>query len=263
MNMRDARSVLFARLAVALFAMLLTGCISTTTGGFIAKASPEEALEKRVQLARQYIGESNWDDATRNLKLAQEIDADNPDVHEAFALVYQSTGEFELARENFKKSIRLDRKCSRCRNNYAAFLYGQGDFQEAVKQLEVVVEDSLYESRIRAFVNLGLARLKIDDTPGAQEAFQRVIAMQRLNNIALLELAQLRYDAGDYATAGRYHETYKLSVRQQSPRALLLGIKLARQTGDQDAEASYGLALSNLYPQSKEYQAFKNEQPDN
>lgn len=250
-------------LAVFLIGSMLTGCISTTTGGFTAKASPEEALEKRVQLARQYIGDGNWDDAKRNLKMAQKIDANNADVHEAFALVYQSTGEYELAAENFKKAIRLDRKCSRCRNNYAAFLYSQKDFKGAVKQLEVVVEDTLYESRTRAFINLGLARLKIEDAAGAEEAFKRVLAVQRLNSIALLELAHLRYEADDLAEATRYHETYKLSVRQQSPRGLLLGIRIARQNGDRDAEASYGLALTNLYPQSSEYQAFKNEQPDN
>ncbi|MFK7977304.1 MAG: type IV pilus biogenesis/stability protein PilW [Halioglobus sp.] len=257
--MGEPKRIPFVLLYTLLVVSLLSGCISTTTGGFTAKASPEEALEKRVQLARQYIGDANWEDATRNLKIAQKIDANNADVHEAFALVYQSTGEYELAQENFKKAIRLDRKCSRCRNNYAAFLYGQSDFEGAVKQLEVVVEDTLYESRTRAFINLGLARTKIEDWAGAEEAFKRVTSMERLNSIALLELAQLRYRAGDYSASSKYHETYKLSVRQQSPRALWLGIRLARESGDRDAEASYGLALSNLYPNSKEHQAFKNE----
>lgn len=259
----STRALLVSILFSILSGSLLTGCISTTTGGFTAKASPEEALEKRVQLARQYIGDRNWEDATRNLKIAQKIDANNADVHEAFALVYQSTGEYELAEENFKKAIRLDRKCSRCRNNYAAFLYGRGDFEEAVKQLEVVVDDTLYESRTRAFINLGLSRLQIEDNAGAEEAFKRVISIERLNSIALLELAHLRFAAGDFTGAGNYHETYKLAVRQQSPRALLLGIRIARQSGDRDAEASYALALGSLYPQSNEYQAFKNEQPDN
>jgi type IV pilus assembly protein PilF len=246
-------------LAVAVLVAVLSGCVSTTTGGFTATASPEEALEKRVQLARQYIGERNWDDAKRNLQMAQKIDANNADVHEAFALVYQSTGEHELALENFKRAIRLDRKCSRCRNNYAAYLYSRGDYAEAVEQLEEVVDDTLYPARSRAFINLGLARLKIDDAPGAEEAFERALAMERLNSIALLELAQLRFDAADWSGANKYYDTYKLAVRQQSARALWLGVRLARQSGDRDAEASYGLALRNLYPQSEEYRAYSND----
>lgn len=248
-----------ALLATLLVSTALAGCVSTTTGGFTTKASPEEAVEKRVQLARQYIGDRNWEDAKRNLKMAQKIDADNADVHEAFALVYQSTGEYELAEENFKKSIRMDRGCSRCRNNYAAFLYSRGSYQAAVKQLEMVVDDTLYEARPRAFTNLGLARLKVDDKPGAEQAFRRAVAMDRLNSIALLELASLRLEAADYDGASQFYETYKLAVRQQSARALWLGVRLARQIGDRDAEASYALALSNLYPDSEEYRAYKND----
>lgn len=257
--MREARGSVVALVAALLFSCTLTACISTTTGGFATKASPEKALEQRVQLARQYIGEGNWEDAKRNLKMAQKIDADNADVHEAFALVYQSTGEYELAEDNFKTAIRLDRNCSRCRNNYAAYLYSRGEFDKAVDQLESVVEDTLYEARPRAFLNLGLARLKTQDTAGAQEAFERVLAMERLNRLALLELATLRYEAGDFVDANQYYQTYKLAVRQQSARGLWLGIRLAREANDRDAEASYGLALSNLYPGSQEHQAYKND----
>ena len=58
-----------------------------------------------MSLARQYIGAGDWENAKRNLELAAAIDADNADVLEAFALVYQSTGEFELAESNFKEAL--------------------------------------------------------------------------------------------------------------------------------------------------------------
>ena len=135
----------------------LTGCVTTETEVF--ESSPDEALEARVQLARSYIGEQNWEDAKRNLKLAQDIDPRSPDVYEAFALVYQSTGEYELAEDSFKRAISLRNPFSRARNNYAAFLYSQARYQEAAEQLEVVVQDTLYKGRPRAFVNLGLARV--------------------------------------------------------------------------------------------------------
>ena len=92
-------------LCLVLVCVWLAGCITTTEGGFTEDASPQKALEKRVGLARHYIGEGNWEAAKRNLQLADQIDANNPEVYEAFALVYQSTGEYELAEENFKKGI--------------------------------------------------------------------------------------------------------------------------------------------------------------
>lgn len=235
----------------------LSACISTTQSVFTEEANPQKALEGRVALARGYIGEGNWEAAKRNLQLAIQIDANNAEVYEAFALVYQSTGEYELAEENFKKALKLNSKFSRCRNNYAAFLYSQERYEEAEEQLEYVVRDTLYTGRPNAFVNLGLCRLKLFDSQGAEEAFVRALSMDRTNQIALMEVAQIRFDAGDYANAARYYDTYKSVARRQSARGLWLGIQLAKAQGDQDAEASYGMALASRFPQSPEYQAYK------
>lgn len=246
--------------AALLAAMALAGCVTHTERVFSQPPSPEKALKQRVELARQYIGEGNWDDAKRNLQKAYQIDPKNAEVHEAFALVYQSTGEQELAEDHFEQAIRIDRGFSRARNNYAAFLYSQRRFGEAEKQLEYVVKDPLYNARPRAFVNLGLCRLQLFDNTGAEEAFRRALAMDRTNSVALLETAILRYEAEDYPAAEKYYGIYRTAVRQQSARALWLGIRLARAEGDLNAEGSYAMALRNLYPDSAEYQAYRKTQ---
>lgn len=236
---------------------LLAGCISTTESVFTDPYSPEKALESRVELARQYIGEGNWEAAKRNLKLAYDIDPKNATVYEAFALVYQSTGEYELAEENFKMALRIDPEFPRARNNYAAFLFSQQRYEAAEKQLEIVIKDTLYSGRPRAFVNLGLCRVQLFNPDGAEEAFVRALAMDRTNSIALLEMAELRFNAGDYRNARQYYGTYNTLVRQQSARALWLGIRLAREAGNENDESSYALALANRYPNSIEYEAYQ------
>jgi len=246
-----------ATVSLLLLSALLGGCVTTTTGTFGNDASPEKALEQRVSLARQYIGQGNWEAAKRNLQLASDIDANNAEVYEAFALVYQQTGEYELAEDSFKRALKLDKSFSRCRNNYAAFLYSQQRYEEAAEQLDYVVKDTLYTGRPNAFVNLGLCRLKLFDTQGAEEAFVRALSMDRTNAIALFELARIRYEAQDYATANQYYDTYRGVVRQQSAAGLLLGIQLAQESGNTDAEASYALALGSLYPNSPEYLSYK------
>ena len=237
--------------------LLCSACVTTTETVFTEKASPEKALDRRVELARNYVGEGDYENAKRNLKLAYEIDPNNAKVHEAFALVYQSTGEYEMAEDSFKTAIRLDKTFSRARNNYAVFLYSQERYEEAEEQLESVAADTLYEGRPSAFVNLGLCRRKLFDDPGAEEAFVRALAMNRTNRIALLEVAEIRFDAGDYPISGKYYDTYRTVARQQSARGLWLGIRLARETGDRNAEGSYSLALRNMYPDSADYQAYK------
>lgn len=246
------------RLMVGLsLSVLLAGCITHEGKVFNTEPSPEEALRTRVQLARSYIGEQNWEDAKRNLSIAAEIDPNSPEVHEAFALVYQSTGEYELAEESFRRALALKSDFSRARNNFAAFLYSQARFAEAEEQLEVVIRDTLYEGRPRAFINLGLCRVQLGDKEGAREALARALTMDRTNRLALLELAHIEYEMANWRAAEYHLNTYRSLVRRQSPRALWLTVRLAHEMNDADGQASAALALRNLYPKSAELQAYK------
>ncbi len=235
----------------------LSACITTEERLFSNEASQEKALKSRLQLARSYIGQQNWQDAKRNLEQAAEIDPDAPEVHEAFALVYQSTGEYELAEESFKIAIKLNKDFSRARNNYAAFLYQQERYSEAEEQLEIVVQDTLYESRPRAYLNLGLCRLRLGNPDGAHEAFTRTLTMDRTNIVAIMELAHIDYDRGNYAASQRQYDLYRTLVRSQSARGLWLGVRLAHARNNSNAKASYALALRNIYPQSAEFRAYR------
>lgn len=250
--------------ALAVFIILAMGCLSScvteTVGGTEPEADPEAALERRVELARQYIGRGDWENAKRNLELANDLDPDNPSVHEAFGLVYQSTGEYDRAEESFKRALRIDPKFSRARNNYAAFLFFLGRFDEAEREFTIVSEDPLYSGRPLAYINLGMARLNLDDSIGAEEAFSRALRMDRRNPMALLEMGYLRLNAGDAAGAEAYYGIYRTVVPRQSPRGLVLGIEISRALGDRDAQSSYELALRNLYPDSPEYRAWQAQQ---
>ena len=239
---------------------LMGGCVTEHSGGTQMSSDPDVAVNKRGALARQYIGVGDWENAKRNLELAQEVDPNNAEVFEAFALVYQSTGEFEMAENQFRAAIKAEPTLSRARNKYTAFLYSQGRFIEAEREFYRVTEDTLYSGRPMAFVNLGLCRLQLEDSPGAKASFTRALSMDRRNPVALLEMGFLRVEAGDTNEAARYHGAYRTVSPQQSPRGLLLGLEIADQTGDQDALGSYELALRNLYPDSAEYRVWMERQ---
>ena len=57
-----------------LFCLGLLGCVTETTGGAQLEANPSAALSRRVELARQYIGRGDWENAKRNLEIAASID---------------------------------------------------------------------------------------------------------------------------------------------------------------------------------------------
>ena len=62
----------------------LPGCVTEYSGGSPMSADLEATLNKRVALARQYIGVGDWENAKRNLELAQEIDPENAEVFDAW-----------------------------------------------------------------------------------------------------------------------------------------------------------------------------------
>jgi type IV pilus assembly protein PilF len=240
--------------------LFLSSCVTETVGGIDNEGDPQAALERRVELARQYIGRGDWENAKRNLELANNIDSGNASVHEAFGLVYQSTGEYDRAEASFKRALRIDPKLSRARNNYAAFLFFLGRYAEAEQEFAIVAEDSLYSGRPLAYINLGMSRLNLESSVGAEDAFSRALRMDRRNPIALLEMGYLRLAAGDVANAQSYYGVYRTVVPRQSPRGFMLGIDISRASGDKDAESSYELALRNLYPDSQEYQTLRAQQ---
>jgi len=245
------------RLPILLILLLgMPACVTETTGGAQLEANPAAALSRRVELARQYIGRGDWENAKRNLEIAASIDDNSAEVYEAFALVYLSTGENELAEKNFERALRIEPSFSRARNNYAAFLFSQGRFEDAEPQFARVTEDSLYSGRPLAFINLGLSRLQLNNAAGAEAAFARALRMDRANSLALLEMGYLKLRSGDLVAAQQYYGLYKTAVRRQPPRGLILGLEIARAKGDKDAISSFELALENLYPDSRDYQRY-------
>lgn len=241
-------------LAPLVLALLVQGCVTTTNSTF--KADKQAEVASRVRAATDYLNQGNTEKAIVHLKRALELDPNAAPVHDTLAQVFWKTGEYELAQEHFRKAIASDPKFSRARNNYAAFLYERGDTRGAIRELEQVVADTLYESRGAAFANLGRAYQKVGETAKAEEALARAVKMDRRQWPAMLELAAINYDRGDHEQAARYYEQFRRLAPRQTPRSLLLGIRLARLAGDRDAEASYSLQLKSMYPDSAEYREF-------
>lgn len=237
--------------------LLMTACVTTERGSISSKADDDKALELSIMLARQYIRDRNWDAAKRHLKLALDMDKSSAEVYEAKALVFQNTGEIALAEENYKKALKIDRKYSRGRNNFGAFLYQQRRFEEAAKQLEIVVKDTFYENRPVAFENLGRCYVQLNQLEKAEKVYRRAHLMSRDSVRLSFALAELYFKLEDYPQSQNFYDDYRRLVSRQSPEALWLGIRLATKFEDQDALSSYVLALKNLYPKSQQYLDYK------
>lgn len=242
-------------LSVLISSVLLFGCV-TTTNDPAAKVDLKKALDTHIELGLGYLREKDNEASRLHFNKALEIDPNSPGALNGMALLYQMESQDDKAEDYFEKAIRVDPKFSQARNNYGVFLYRRQRYEAALKQFRLVTEDIGYPLRYMALVNYGRTALKLGDTDIAQQAFNQAIGVNYKTSSAYLELADLAFARGDYAEAKNYHDQYTRLTRQ-SARGLWLGIRLERIFGNKDKEASYALALRNLYPSSREYLEYK------
>ncbi|MEX2489756.1 MAG: type IV pilus biogenesis/stability protein PilW [Pseudomonadales bacterium] len=246
---------LIACVNVLIMAGLLAGCV-TETNSRSGDRNEKEMLQSQVSLGVGYMRNGNYDRARENLEAALEIDSRSPEAHNYLGLLNQLEGDLETADDHFTKAIRYNRNYAAARNNYGAFLYAQKRYEEAIEQLEVAARDRTYRNQSQVYENLGISYLKLGDDRAAEEAFRQAIAITRAQPRALLELAVMEYEDGNYEQARSLYSQFK-EVSRQSARSLWLGIRLARIFDNEDEEASLSMALKNIYPDSPQYKAYK------
>lgn len=247
-------------LAITLL-LALAGCVTETTGGFNAEVSEEQALSDYLALARGYLEQEDIANAKRHLENASSIDRNNAEIYSIWGLVYAREGEDDLADENFRRSLRIDADNSQTRNNYAAFLFSNSRFDDAFKQLQIVVEDTSYTARPQAFENLGLAALRINRLQDAEQAFTRAVQLNSNQARSILELVNLNLLRQDISQAAGFYRNY-LTLLQfynvgHNARSLWIGIQLAFAQGDEDTMKNLGTQLEAGFRSAPENQLYQ------
>lgn len=253
-----------ARSAIALISLLLSlvmvGCTSTTTVNGVARPSVEsdKALQNRLQLALGYMSQGDRERARQHLEKAMEINSRSPEVHDVWALLYQQEMELKEAEVHYKLALNYDPGFTRSRNNYGMFLLRQERYEEAYQQFVTGSQDLAYPRRGEIFYKAGLTAIQLKKFSEAEQALQKALVLEPQLSQPYLELADLAYTQGDYQRAKAMLNKYNESRRRPTPRGLWLGVRLENQLGNRDAEASQGLALKNLFPDSRENQEYQN-----
>ena len=236
--------------------LLLGGCVTETDGKKEQQIDQADVLMKLTELGIGYLRQGDYARAKDNLRKAAEIDPKSPLVQTTFGLVFQLEGENKLAEHHHRLAIKYGPKFSPARNNYGAFLFARGRYEEAIVQLQVAAQDRFYPRRAQVFENLGVCYLRIGESVKAEDSFVRAVELHFSQGRALLELSIIRYDQQDFIESKRLYDRHA-AVVQQSSRSLGICIKLARVFDDDDSEASCALVLKNIFPASDEYKEYQ------
>ena len=159
--------------AVTLLASLtLVGCASGTL-----KKKDEANL--RINIGTAHLQEGNYPAALRELLRAEELDPTNPITENNLGLVYFLRERLETSVQHLQKALKLRPDYSDARNNYARVLIELGRYDEAIRNLQTVLDDLTYDEPTKAWVNLGLVYFRKKDYAQARQKFAEAIRINR------------------------------------------------------------------------------------
>lgn len=241
------------RLIISILVLILVACVTTEQKISSKSVSKKDELDSRLRVAISYLQDNQPEAAMRHLKIAMELEPRSAPVHEVLALTLEKMGDEDRVEAHFKKMLSYDSSYTRGRANYGSYLIRQGDYKEGYKQFTLVTQDVYYQNRPVAYQELALCAKKLGKNEEVISFYQKALAIDGSFVPALYELAQFSFEQGDYPKSQQYYDQYRSKTKKSSSSALLLGIKLSRVFRDNNSEASYALALKNLYPKSQEY----------
>lgn len=219
-------------------------------------SNTEKASAINVQLGIGYLQQNNLDLANEKLAKALRQDPESAPAHNAYAILQDRLLQYEKAEYHYREAVDLDPENSQAANNLGAFLCRHGRELESEEYFLQALENPLYSTPEFAYTNAALCLLQQGDkkvTKRAKEYLNKAIAANSDFGPALLAMANLLYDEGQYAAAKPYLDHFHL-VAKPSARSLWLAIRNTLELDGQGDVAELAQRLANDFPDSKEYQ---------
>jgi type IV pilus biogenesis/stability protein PilW len=143
------------------------------------QTSPQqrEAAMSHMRLGDSLLQEGKPSQALGELLKAQELDPDDPQIHNVLGVVYLEKGMAVQAAEQFQKALALDPKYVEVRNNLGIAYLRSGKIQEAIRELNLAIESPVYTTPQFAYYNLGQAYLALQDYEKARANFSEALKL--------------------------------------------------------------------------------------
>ena len=239
---------------LALIAVLgLAACAGQQTRDYGEESNARESARIHTELGAGYYAQNRMGIALDEFTYATKVDPAYAPAYNGLGLVYGALAQDDKAEASFKKSLQLEPNDSQTHNNYGSFLCSRNRIEASIGEFLEAVKNPLYTTPGIAYLNAGRCALRMQDVNNAEIYLQKALQLQPRLYQAAYQLAEIHFERGQGQLASNYLQ-YAMQG-EASAEMLWLGVRLARLTGDKDAEASHALALRKQYPNSDETKA--------
>ncbi len=209
----------------------------------------EEAAKLNVSLGQAYLAKGQLELAMEKLKKAVDLNPRSPDAHTLIAVLYEQINNDTRAEEHYIKAQKLTPELGANNNNLGRFLCARGRFELADKHFVLALADPFYKNPETALVNRAACAMRWGRRDIANESLRKVLHASPENSVALLQMAQLSFEEGDYMRARAFIERH-LSGAPAAPDALMLGLQIETKLNDRRAIDTYRRRLMAEFPDS-------------
>lgn len=204
-----------------------------------------------AELAAQYFQNKNMAVALEEVAIAIDADPGYAPAYSVRGMVQMFLKENDAADENFRKALSLAPGDPEISNNYGWFLCQSGREPESFRYFMAAVKNTLYQTPEKSLINAGICATRINDLKGAEDYYQKALAVGGNGQAVFLPLAQLEYRKGDFHEARHYlAEFHRTSV--PTAESLWLGVRVERKLDNRSAENDLAGQLRRRFAESKE-----------
>ena len=235
----------------AMVLLLLSGCVSTTSGPARSEPDSAEAADLLYQLGARYYRNGEYELARDRLLASIEKAPKNPIAHSTLALTYDQLDNRRLATESYEEAVRLAPKNFDVLNTYAVFLCRSGEYDEAQKYFERAIGIRENDDPEIMLTNAGVCMLGKPDPVQAERYFRLALDEKSTYGDALLQICNLKFQNDEHLLARAFMQRYR-SVNPPNAGILYLCVLIEDQMGDETARLECSNELLRDFPNSEE-----------
>ncbi|WP_261902652.1 type IV pilus biogenesis/stability protein PilW [Vibrio fortis] len=231
--------------SVLLF-VALSGCVSVTEGEpQRVEADPISMSESRIALGLGYMEQENMVRARENLELAIQHAPRYYRARLSMAHYYETVGETDEARKQYKSALRLDSNNGNVLNNYGTFLCKQGDYEQADRYFNQAINQPFYYLVSASYENAGFCALKSGDSDRAKYYFTRALDHDPNRIKSILQLTKIEVSQDEYRDARlrlfKFHQRYGYQIP-----SLQILVELESKSGNEALRDKYQSMLDEM-----------------
>lgn len=249
--------------AVFSLSLVLTGCVTSSTGG-MPPPSLDEAADLNLQLGIGYLRKNDLPLA--QLKLEKSVDQ-NPDLimaHIMLGLVYERLGDNDIAEKSYRRAVAKGARNPDALNSLAVFLChsdsGRPEALDLFDRALRIPQSETFSNKAMLNTNAGVC-MKPVDLPMAEDYLRAALSVEPNFTVALIQLADVAYQRGNYLQSRAFLERY-MGQDEISPPVLWLAVRVEAAMGDVSASNEYGRRLKEEFPGSVEARLLMEQERD-